>query len=56
MMQSESKSVVELWHTTKKDAYPYLALEQERTLEDDLTFFHEKILARCDIWVAEEKE
>ena len=56
MMESESKTVVELWHTTKKDAYPYLPLEQERTLEDDSTFFHEKLLARCDIWVAEEKE
>src|ERR1700694_2488501 len=56
MMESESKSVVELWHATKKDAYPYLPLEQERTLEDDSTFFHENLLARCDIWVAEEKE
>jgi GNAT superfamily N-acetyltransferase len=56
MMESESRSVVELWHNAKKDAYPYLRFEQERTLEDDLTFFDEKILARCDIWVAEEKE
>jgi putative acetyltransferase len=55
MMKSESNSVVELWHTTKRDAYPYLPLEQERTLEDDLRFFHEKLFPRCDIWVAEEK-
>jgi GNAT superfamily N-acetyltransferase len=55
MMEPESNSVVELWHTTKKDAYLYLPLEQERTLEEDSRFFHEKLLGRCDIWVAEEK-
>src|SRR4029077_4162559 len=35
--------------------YPYLPLEQARTLEDDSRFFHEKLLPRCDIWVAEQK-
>jgi len=53
MIESESRAVAELWHVTKKDAYPYLPLEQERTLEDDFKFFHEKLLPRCDIWVAE---
>jgi len=55
MAESESGSVVELWHTTKKDAYPYLHWEQERTLEDDSRFFHKSLLGRCDIWVAEEQ-
>jgi GNAT superfamily N-acetyltransferase len=55
LIESESKAVVELWHITKKDAYPYLPLEQARTLEDDSRFFHEKLLPRCDIWVAEQK-
>jgi ribosomal protein S18 acetylase RimI-like enzyme len=55
MMESESNSVVELWHTTKRDAYPYLPLEQARTLEDDLRFFREKLCPRCDIWLAEKK-
>jgi ribosomal protein S18 acetylase RimI-like enzyme len=53
MIDSESKAVVELWHVTKKVAYPYLTLEQERTLEDDFEFFRQNLLPRCDIWVAE---
>jgi putative acetyltransferase len=55
LIESESRAVVELWHHTKKDAYPYLPLEQARTPEDDYTFFHQKLLPRCDIWVAEQK-
>lgn len=53
MLESESGAVAELWHVTKKDAYPYLPLEQERTLEEDRRFFQEMVAARCDIWVAE---
>ena len=32
MIESELKQVAELWHTTKKAAYPYFPLEQTRTL------------------------
>jgi ribosomal protein S18 acetylase RimI-like enzyme len=46
---------VKLWHVTKKDAYPYLPLEQERKLDDDAKFFREKLLPRCDIWVADQE-
>ena len=55
MSESESRAVVEVWHTTKKNAYPYLPSEQARTIEEDSRFFHEKILLGCEIWVAEEK-
>ena len=53
MIEAESTKVVELWHATKKSAYPYLPLEQARTLADDVTFFTQKLLPRCDIWVAD---
>ena len=36
--------VASLWHLTKKDAYPFLPLEQRRTLEEDENFFREKLL------------
>jgi ribosomal protein S18 acetylase RimI-like enzyme len=55
MMPAEVGQVVELWHTTKKQAYPYLPLEQARTTEDDATFFGSHLLGRCDIWVAEDQ-
>jgi ribosomal protein S18 acetylase RimI-like enzyme len=54
MAETESKTVAQLWHTTKKDAYSYLPLEQSRSLEEDYKFFNEQLLARCEIWVAED--
>jgi ribosomal protein S18 acetylase RimI-like enzyme len=53
MVETESRTVVELWHATKMDAYPYLPLEQARTLEEDSEFFHRKLVPSWDIWVAE---
>jgi ribosomal protein S18 acetylase RimI-like enzyme len=53
MIESEARTVAELWHVTKKDAYRYLPLEQERTFEDDFKFFLEKLVPRCDVWVSE---
>jgi hypothetical protein len=53
MIESDISELVELWHITKKLAYPYLPLEQNRTLEDDSTFFRQRLMPRCDIWVAE---
>ena len=53
MSPQELQMVVDVWHTTKKVAYPYLPLEQARTREDDLNFFREKLLPECDVWVAE---
>lgn len=48
------ESAVGLWHRAKRAAYPYLPLEQGRTLDDDRTFFRSAILARCRVWVCEE--
>ena len=56
MVKQDVESVVTLWHTTKKAAYPYLPLEQARTLDEDYSFFNEEILVRCDVWIAEDRE
>ena len=55
MIESESGAVVELWHDTKRHAYPYLPLEQRRTLLEDSDFFHQNLLPRFEIWVAEQQ-
>lgn len=55
MIESESKAVVALWHVTKREAYPYLPLEQTRTLDEDSAFFKGTLLRSCDIWVAEQE-
>ena len=48
----ETATIAKLWNETKRDAYPYLPLEQGRSVEEDLGFFQGHIEPRCDIWVA----
>jgi GNAT superfamily N-acetyltransferase len=54
IFEPEMNDVAALWHFTKKAAYPYLPLDQRRTLEEDVNFFREKILRRCDLWAADD--
>lgn len=51
--KGETDAIVRLWGVSKRDAYPYLPLEQARTFQDDLGFFTTHLLPRCEIWVAE---
>jgi ribosomal protein S18 acetylase RimI-like enzyme len=51
---SEIDEVIRLWHVTKLDAYPYLPLEQGRTIEEDGRFFRDVILPRTSVWVAQD--
>jgi ribosomal protein S18 acetylase RimI-like enzyme len=51
--KSDFEAVAALWHETKQDAYPYLALEQGRTLEEDAGFLRTRILVRCKVFVVE---
>jgi len=53
MREGEEEEVIRLWHETKRAAYPYLPLEQGRTLDEDGRFFREVILPRSSIWVTE---
>jgi ribosomal protein S18 acetylase RimI-like enzyme len=55
LIEAETAAVVALWHITKREAYPYLPLEQKRTLEEDSALFAQTILRTCDIWVAEDE-
>lgn len=52
MTSADRDVVIELWHVTKRDAYPYLPLEQEHTLEDDTGFFTEHLEPKCEVVVA----
>ena len=56
VQKSDLDEVVLLWHECKRVAYPYLPLEQGRTLKEDKEYFCENILTNCDIWVAKEEE
>lgn len=49
---ADLEAVVRLWHETKRAAYPYLPLEQDRALEEDARFFRARIRP-LEVWVAE---
>jgi ribosomal protein S18 acetylase RimI-like enzyme len=46
--------VVALWHASKRKAFPYVAVQQQRTLEDDTVHFRDVIAEECDVWLAED--
>lgn len=50
---SDEAAVAEMWHETKRRAYPYLPTEQSYTLEESAGFFRDYIAPRCDVWLAE---
>ncbi len=54
LREEEIDAVIRLWHASKRVAYPYLPLEQSRTLAEDARFFRDRILPRSSVWVAEE--
>jgi ribosomal protein S18 acetylase RimI-like enzyme len=54
MADDEIDTVVQLWHVTKREAYPYLPLEQEYSLAQNDWFFRTRILPEHDIWLAVE--
>lgn len=51
--EQDFDGVVALWHETKRAAYPFLPLEQARTINEDRAFFREGILARYRVTVCE---
>jgi len=48
-------ALVSRWHRTNVASYPYVAEHQRHTLEDARTFFGEHVVARCEIWVADDR-
>jgi putative acetyltransferase len=51
--EADFHDLVRRWHETNLVSYPYSAEHQRHTLEDATIFFRERILAECDVWVAE---
>ena len=50
------EAVVRLWNATKRDTYDFIPQEQGRSVADDDAFFRARILPRCAIWVAVERD
>ena len=52
--ETDFEEVVALWHRSKRAAYPFLPLEQARTLEEDRAFFRANVVPRCRLRVYDE--
>lgn len=48
----EAVEVAALWSRSKKRAYPWLAIEQVHTREEELAYFRDSVCARCEVWLA----
>jgi GNAT superfamily N-acetyltransferase len=44
---------VSLWRTSKRDAFPYVPVQQHYTLAEDTTYFREIVAVECVVWLAE---
>lgn len=44
---------VYLWHTSKRAAYPYIAVQQRYTLAEDTAYFRDVVTVQCVVWLAE---
>ncbi|MCG8588338.1 MAG: GNAT family N-acetyltransferase [Proteobacteria bacterium] len=53
MREGEHDVIAELWHRSKRRAYPYLTTEQSYSLEDNRRYFREVVCPRCQVLVAE---
>ena len=47
---------VSMWRTSKRTAFPYVAVIQQYTLENDLAYFRDSLAPRCEIWLARRGE
>jgi ribosomal protein S18 acetylase RimI-like enzyme len=45
--------MVSMWHASKRDAFPYVEVQQRYSIEDDRWYFQEILVKEFDIWVAE---
>lgn len=45
-------ALVGRWHETNLVSYRYVAAHQNHTLEDARTFFGDRVLSQCEVWVA----
>jgi len=46
------RPTVSMWRTSKRTAFPYVAVIQQYTLENDLAYFRDSLAPRCEIWLA----
>lgn len=51
--EADFESLVAMWHTSKRAAFPYVATQQRYTLEDDRDYFQRTVRPEAKVWIAE---
>ncbi|HUH91535.1 MAG TPA: GNAT family N-acetyltransferase [Casimicrobiaceae bacterium] len=51
--EADFSELVRRWHETNLASYPYSAEHQRHTLDQAAAFFRGRLLAECEVWVAE---
>jgi len=47
---------VSMWRASKRFAFPYVAVIQQYTFENDLAYFRDSLSAKCEIWLARREQ
>jgi len=50
---TDLEETVSLWRASKQAAFPYVAVQQLYTLENDTGYFRDVLAPECEIWLAE---
>jgi GNAT superfamily N-acetyltransferase len=51
--EADFRYLVTRWHETNRASYSYSAEHQRHSLQDALSFFRNRVLTECAVWVAE---
>jgi putative acetyltransferase len=51
--ETDFEDLVPRWHATNLVSYPYSAVHQGHTLEEATAYFRHRVLADCEVWVAD---
>jgi len=49
---SDLEQTVAMWRASKRAAFPYVAVQQIYTLQDDTDYFRDVIAPECEVWLA----
>jgi putative acetyltransferase len=49
---ADLEPLVALWHASKRQAFPYVEVQQRYTLENDRDYFRNTVVPGADVWVA----
>jgi ribosomal protein S18 acetylase RimI-like enzyme len=53
LASSDLDCVIAGWHATNRSSYRYVAEIRRHTFADDRSFFVERLIPACEVWVAE---